>query len=472
MRYVLPLLLLFACGAHAGPLAALDAALEDAAGLKKNLALDVIYFWQPGGFTGNGYAAAAMHCNLLSREGDLTPPRIVQKDLIAVYRSDYGWDAKTFEKLAGLDPYFHQNAIVPAGSLYSMYWRGSPQYAAGWYRAEKAKTEIKIAIPAKWLPAKKIEALYELTNSNVPLLRWDWFFNQTAVCEDRQVGYYEILGIKNRKDAEELAGLNRKLADQRRKVQMAYLRRSGVAVNNRAIEWNQAYDGDWWFTKDVFKDIGENNVVRLLNGDLQHAAEEIYFSLPNGLPGMIACNQKGELQRVVPSKIAANKHGMNNDLNIHIPLNCMQCHVEVIRPFNDDARNLYRDKIVLESPDYVKYLRLKRLYLTDIDTTIQNSQRRFALAIKACNGLTPAANAEAYAETWSIYLERPLGLAEAAAELGTTQERLLKVVGAKVAAGLSDPVLSGLWNKNVVPVRREHWEELQGVIWDWLEYTP
>lgn len=454
----------------ATPVDVVKTALQDAAGLKPLEAQDTLYFFKPDGYTALQYAAFVMHCNLMSRESGFGRPRVVSKNILAVKKSDYNWNANLFEKFAKLDPYFHEVATVLAGKGYDLYWRGDAKFKPGWYRNEIAKAEIKIAVPHRTLLRyckKELEALYELTNSNVPVLRADWFFNQTAICKDREVAYYEILGLKNRKDAEELAGLDRVVVDKRRKIMQAYLIESGVALNNRAIEWMQAYDGDWWFTKDNFKDVGKANVVRLLDKDLDWAAEEIYFTLPNGLPGMLASNKDGTLQRIVPSEIACDKNAKGNDANIHVPLSCMRCHLEVIRPFDCDGRKLYQKRIRLESPDYNKYLRLKQLYLGDIDAVVLNSQQRYAAAIKECNGLTAAENAAAYAAFWDGYKVR-LGPAEVALELGISKQRLLDVVNKYIDIGLTDSVLAGLAQEPPVTIRREHIEELQGVLWEWV----
>ena len=470
MRWLWALLVFVGGVAQAAtPVDIVKACLEDATA-HPDKAADTIYFYQPGGYTPEQYAADTMHANLLSKETDFGRLRVVNREIVAAYKSDYGWDSDLFDKLAFTDPYFHEVATIKAGDTYDNYWRGGQGFKPGWYRTQVSK-EKKVAVPHRVLlrnSYQETRALYEQTNSNVPVLRADWFFFQTAACEDRVVGYYEVLGLKNRADAEELAGLDRKIVAKRKKQQNAYLVRSNVALNNRSIEWMQAYDGDWWLTKDSFKDTGKNNVVRLLNGDLDHDAEEIYGTLPNGLPLMIASDKNGVLQRIVPAKIALNKNGINNDLNLPVPFSCMHCHVEVVRPFSCDGRKLYQREIRLETPDYFKLKRLQQLYLSDIDHTIAESQRRYAQAIKACNGLVPAANASAYADRWRQYLEVPLGPAEVSVELGIPQDRVLRVIDGYIKAGLSDPVLSGLGQKPPVPLRREQWEEAQGLIWEWI----
>lgn len=430
------------------------------------------YLYHPGGFSEEDYAIACLHLNLLSREGEIILPRRLNAEVIVFGLSEYAMNPVVYEKLAILDPYFHEVLIVPPGQTAARrYYRGDKQFKAGWYdTVPKSAQEQRFPIPARWLISEEMNRLILLTNSVTPVLRWDWFFNQTSVCEDRQTSYYEFLELKNRNDFDKLAGLDKVLAISRRKNQQAYLIQSGVAINNRQIEWFKTFDGNYWVTKDSFKNTGRNNAVRLLNGDYEHDAEEIYGTLPNGLPLMAASDAKGNLQRVVPSKIATDGSATSNDRNIHVPLGCMRCHVEVIRPFNCDARRLYRGEILLDVIDPLRVARLQSLYLSDIDTTIKKSQEAYAEAFKKASGFTTAQAARAYGNVYRRYAEVPLDAGQAALELGITEERMLAVIGERIKKRLSDPVLSGLYQKPSIPIRREHWEELQGVIHTWLGY--
>jgi hypothetical protein len=464
MRRSLCLLLILAQPLQAaGPAAAALDALRDAAQLNQVEAYDTRYLWHPEAPRIERTGLYALQVNLLSRQDELIAPRRVQADLYAIKLSDYGIDAKTWEKLADNEPYLHEQRIIKANDVYSFYWVGGQGFKPGWYRNQKARVDLKLPASGRWMP-KEHDALIETCNTVIPLVRADWFFAQTSVSVSK-VGYYDFLGLKNRADAEKLAGLDRKIAATRKKVMRATLIESGVAINNRQIEWQAAYDGDWWATLDSFQSTGKNNAPRLLN-DADHDAEEIYYSLPNGLPGMLAGDAKGVLQKTVPDTIAHNK-AARNDKRIHVPLGCMECHAEVVRPFTCDSRLLYRGRIRLESPDPVKFLQLRQLFLRDIYAVRDKSAANYAAAIKQISGLEPARVAALYGEEYDRYY-RSLNRAQIAMELGVTEERLGAVIDAKIKAGLADPVLIGPGQNPEVKVRREHLEEAIGLLWGWL----
>lgn len=458
MRWTWLLLVLTTPLSAAGPGETAVLALRDAVSQGVQ-AVDTRYLYFPEPPVVQRAAIHNLQPNLLSRESEIILPRRIGGSLLAIKLSDYGLSPSTWEQLAFGEPYCHEIQIIPVGSGYRAYARATPGFKAGWYTFPPVKVETKVAQSASWMPKEHL-ALIETCQTLIPLVRADWFFAQTCVSNSR-VGYYDFLGIKSRADAEKLAGLDRKTAEARKKVMRAVLIESGVALQNRQIEWLAAYDGDWWATLDSFVSTGKNNAPRLLD-DQAHDAEEIYFRLPNGLPGMLACDAKGVIQKTVPDSIAHNK-AARNDKRIHAPLGCMECHVEVIRPFSCDARQLYRGRIRLESPDPFRFIKLRQLYLSDIYAVRERSAAGFAAAIHATTGLKPAEVALAYGEEYDRYY-RPLATPQIALELGVPVERLRAAIEVKVAQGLADPVLLNSDHK----VKREHFEEAQSVYWDWL----
>lgn len=467
--------LLLGVPALASPQAALAAAWQDAqrlpAGVREQtryLSLHAI----PPDQREQTRKVLAFHCNSLSREAELIAPRQVAPYLVAVTLTDYGWDAKTWEKLAEAEPYFHVSILVDEYQDWGYHSNGR------WVTTRREKTGRKIrkaSAAAPWLDTAQIAGLIAATQSQVPIVRADWFVNQTGISEGRKAGYYEFLGLQKRADIEKLAGLDIKAAQRLRKEIGAIVPQSGVALHNRQIYRYQTLGGPYWITLDTEDSTDKRNGIRLLNGDFadNHDAEEIYFTLPSGLPGYGASSAKGDLQRTVPDKIASDGSASGNDRRIHVgPKSCAVCHVEVIRPIDDWARKLYRGNIQLQAVDPAKFVRLRQLYLSDLDKHVKRDQDDYADAIKRVNGLTPLANAKAYAAFWDAYQEQPLRLTDAARELGTSEKRLTAAIERRVAAGLADPVLTGLIQKPPLTIIRQHWEELQPIVWQTLDYRP
>lgn len=451
----------------------------------------------------------AFHCNSLSSVADLEAPALVGPDLLRVNLRDYGWSASTWEKLAEFEPYYHLHDLQPIrtvdavgvpvgvaapvpvvvpdevvliedgrGVLHEVKrsevragqpcWRRGPgatlvrveDAPRAQEKKEEPRREQKTIPHAPWLVAADITALALATGSNVPIVRADWFLYQTAVVEDRgEASYYGFLNLKTRDDIWKLTALDVAAARRLQKEIAALVDQSGVAINNRQVIRFQALAGGYWFTLDAKSSKGQSNVVRILNGDFRHDAEEIYFVLPNELYGYAASAANGELQKSVPPDIAPrDDQSTSRDSRIHPGLSCIRCHVEGLRPIDDWARSVYQGELQLTSPDYDKYKRLKQLYLSDLPGKMEDDIRIFAKAVFRTNGLTVKDNASAYRAVWQAYADTPLGIEQQAFELGTTAEAWKKAIVAYGALGNRDPQIVGRLRRPTI--RREHWEEI------------
>lgn len=81
--------------------------------------------------------------NSLSRNSELIAPRPVAPDLWAVILSDYGWDEKTWEKFADIEPYFHltKEVEVTKEVAYGVY--ADPVAKTGWKQTEVKREKAK-----------------------------------------------------------------------------------------------------------------------------------------------------------------------------------------------------------------------------------------------------------------------------------------------------------------------------------------
>jgi len=442
----------------------------------------------------------AFHVNSLSREAYIANPSLVAPDLVRISLLDYEMDGKVWEKFKDVDPYFHAliqedkvevvTEVVEVDVPYG-YWKlntsGEIVTDEAWIKANKTKVfwettktvkekktvkrEKKVprtfVSAAPWLPPKEMAALVEACATEVPILRADWFVYWTAIQKGRQgVGYYDMLGLKKREDAEKLAALDVAAAKRVRKEIAALVAESGVAINNRQIVRYQSLTGGYWFTLDANESTGKSTALSLLDGDFKHDAEEIYAVLPNSLFFLVASNANGELQETVPDSIAFDHASTSNDRRIHPGLSCVRCHSEGLRAIDDWARETFQgpenpgSPVKLSSIDPRKLKRLQQLYLTPLKRQLEKDREVYAEALLAVNGLTPAENSRLYAQAWRDYAELSLTLADAARELCTTRLRLeaaLKGYGAVERSGPADPVvLSLLVGRRV---RREHFDE-------------
>lgn len=464
--------LLIAQTACAGPVDAAAAALNDARSLPPQVREQTrylpLYAIKPEHRT-EFMKALRFHVNQLSTNPDFSFPRLVTPDLAAVTLADYGWQVNTWERFNESEPYFYVQAIVKGGDPVYFY----KQDAKKWFVRREAKA-VQVPALAPWLPTKEITELTLLTNSATPIVRADWFLTQTAIAEGRKVGYYDMLGVgKKLTDFEKLVGLDRKFAQSLKKEIQAVVQTSTVALHNRHILRHPTLTGVWWETFDAKENVDVRNGLRLLNGDFTHDAREVYGTLPNGLFAFFLSDAVGNRANTAPDSIASDGRSGGSDRRVHVGLSCVRCHSPGIQPIDCWARKHYTGVLQLQSTDLGKYLRLKQLYLSDLDGRIRKDQADYAEALRSVNGLTPEANSKGYAAVWDRYQEQLVSVADVARETGWTEAAVLAAVSATVKKGLADPVLSGLLQTPPIPIQRQQYEELQPILWQTLGgYKP
>lgn len=462
------LVLAFASAAVAGPSEAVAAAYADAKALPALTAPQYRYLTTYAMRREDKEAfylnALRFWTNSLSRESEPVPFVQVSPDLYRVALLDYQWDARTWERLADVERWFHQKQTEETIETEDYGHYEGQRFVVTEKRPTGRKTTKTINASAFWLNPADIAGLINLTQSQVPIVRADWFIFQTGIQRDKQVGYYDFLGLGNKEaDFLKLIAADKEAARRVRKEIAATLARSGVALQNRGILRQQSITGPYWFTQDYKTSTDKQNTLQLLDGDTEPPAgdaSEQYGTLPNGLPAYWLQDAKGNRQNVVPPDIAHDRFATGNDLNIYAGKSCATCHAEIIRPIDDYARRLYRGAIKLQSVDYAKFVRLRQLYLSDLEARVKADQAEFAAALKRVNGLSPAENAKAFGQAWDAYAERDLSPADVARELGYSEKVLVE--GLKkysAAAGQVDPVLAGLLQAPPVPLRREHVDE-------------
>lgn len=390
---------------------------------------------------------AAFWFNSLSTETYITLPRHVSPTLMAVDIRNYEWDLYVYGHLANADPYFHVQLTTTG------------------------KDRTSAAAP--WLGAG-IAELIAKTGSQVPIVRFDWFVNQTAVQEGREGhGYYDFLRLgKKEADFYRLVGANEKLSDDAKKEMFAAVAKSGVARHNRALKVDQGLNGGVYGTIDYKASADLKNTINLINGNAvppKGDAREFYGPLANGLPAYALFNANGDRQNVAPPDIAGDSESPTPDKQVHVGLSCVRCHKEVLRPVDDFIRRAYSDDLILASPDFEIYKQLRRRYLTDLKGRIDNDRANFVRAIKACNGLSPLENAKAFATVFAKY-EQEMTVADCARELGVTVERLQEAIRSESA--LKPTTVAVLAKAKPLPILREHWEEQQPYVWKLLGNKP
>lgn len=407
------------------------------------------------------------HLNSLHRQVDILPTVPIGGDLIIrINLLDYGWDVKLWEKFN--DPYYHATIETktikhwPGG----IWWQDNKHYPANaftYYDIQKTK-----AI-APWVSQGQEQAtkeLVELTQTQSPILRADWFFNQTAIQEGRDVGYYDFLGIKDEKTFQEVIGFDAARADNFQRELREAVSRSGVTLQPRAIIRQISGGGSYWRTFDFKEARNEKNPLRILGKDIEKAydASEQFGHLPNGFWATGLFDKQGKRQDSAPDFIASDNRSNSHDRRVHVNASCIRCHDNGgLQDVNAWARNLFYPPLDLKSPDYVKLRELQQQYLSDIKGYLEWDRKRHADAVKKATGMDAKLYAKEYAKEWERYEDAVVDIEWAANDLGTTVKKLKEALKRDIVGrGIgTDIVLSGLIleGDRKVSIGIRQWEE-------------
>jgi hypothetical protein len=226
------------------------------------------------------------------------------------------------------------------------------------------------------------------------------------------------------------------------------------------------------------------NVMRLLDKDTRPAPGATPANstacLPNGLFGFWLQNGKdGNRQDVVrrtSSRSDQRHRPATTGTGATSAWRASSCHVEGIRPIDDYARRtLPRAALRLGSRRLPgSSCRLRQLYLSDLQSKVDDDRRVYARALWRLTGLKPAEMAKAYGAAWDWYAERDRAAADVALETGYSPRHVVAALKAAAAnAPPLDPVLAQLIADRPIPVRVEHLEEVFSLLMTLLRgYIP
>lgn len=403
------------------------------------------------------YRVYSGHANGLSVESDISPLTVVPGTAGALLRvniQDYGWNAATWEKLTDADPYYHLTVTVQESKHYPQgLWHGGQFYAPGYWNYGPKK-DVRATAPwiAEGPAAAQMKELIEWTHSQSPILKADWFFNQTAIQAGRAAGYYDWLGVKDEKSFQALVGFD--AGKHRRKVELREaISDSGVTEQPRGYARFEADEGGAYrYTLDFRIGVAGLNALRVLGQDIEDAyrdpknvkdvASEQFGDLPNGFLASFLGNNAGVRQDSAPDFIASDGLSKSNDKRVHVNASCLRCHKNAgTQTLTAWARNLFQPPLALQDPDPHKFRVKKQQYLRALEPAQERDRQRFSAAIQEATGLDAKAYLAAYAAEWERYEDAKVDLAWAADEMYVTPDVLTKALmrQLKVTGGI-DPV--------------------------------
>ena len=401
--------------------------------------------------------------NSLSHAHTLVPPVAVANSDGRMWRIDLealGIDPKTFDRLAQLgsgrtpipEPYFHIVTETVTEVEETRYWQGGNQngkyYAAGNY-IEKVKKSVKTYAQAPWLPQKEIVQLGVETQSDSPILRWDWFAYY-ALLEPR---YHEIIGVNDLNDAKKLADADENVADKLGSETKGVVKRSEVASNTRGLRRVPTRlrrgKGYFWISDDYESSVAGNdllaNAQQLI--DAKPGAHEVIWSLPNGLQAYLVTDGNGKRLDRAGIEFAHDVRNGFASVEVENPRSCMACHSTGIIPIRDEIRLVTKKGLALQV-EQIKHddARLAqqivdRFFASDIAEEVQTDQANYAAVVKALTGQAPAAVHLVLRKALLGY-EADVGLSQLARETGYDEQTVRGVLERSAKSNLDQSALS------------------------------
>jgi hypothetical protein len=426
------------------PASELKAAYLDAAKLSKEQCYGAHYlslYSIPAERRAAAASVLGWQLNALSRVRVITPitkDNYVSSTLIRIHFTDYALEAKDYsewftawENMAFHDPTWHiQTEVLAYG-----------------------KTKL-VSVDGGWVGLDYAQKLKQLTGSNGPILRADYFIAGAS----HPPYYHDFAGIPATVDEFYKAfGLDQKTIERLRANAGANLIISGITDKDRHAQWAQGPLGGVYTTLDSAAVTADRSGIRRpLNAfgtNLKFDAGEYIAVGGNGLLRFALYDAKGKRQNSVPDAIAKDKSDPHGPGIVYPMASCVRCHVESgLRPFKDDQQAYLEG---LRGYDAATILRIHEFYDEPRLQRQMNFDRETykAACLKAC-GLEPKAVAEALATEIREYLYLPLGIEQAAVECGVSVDEF------KFAMNhTNDPMLIALCNGR--KVLRGQWSSSQ-----------
>lgn len=429
-------------------------------------------------------AVISFVCNSLGTRKGIFIPEFVgasEETVVRINIVDYDWDSNSWENLskngsgpkAQPEPYFHyliEEPIVEKKKVKKTIKRikkipnGKDQFNRPIFKEVEVDEEIEVEEPvstksrkisalAPWIDKVGITTLIELTRSESPIIRGDWFLSNVTV----PPAYYDFLKLGNNiKDFQNLVFANQELSALAKSLDKGIVITSIVARNNRTLTRSPTFtNGYYWQSHDSLTSVDDRNYI--LNPlDEKFDATEDIGTLPNGLQAYFLTDGKGLRLDFANPDIAID--GTAVDKVVRTGRSCIICHSEGIKFIDDEVRNLTKllknkESIRLLATKEDDYYRIQDLFGYDLDERIIGDQNIYRKAVGRATGMTSEENAKLFSEFYDSYAEHLLTKEVVSQEVGLPPPELEKYIRMS-----RDPLLLGLIKEPIRPIRRDQWE--------------
>lgn len=324
--------------------------------------------------------------NSLSWNSKIMTPAAINRDstLLRIDLRDYQWTSETWKKLTDYYDY-----------------------------------GIKYDVP-------EATACLSQTECELPFVRTDWFIARAGV----PPLYHDILNLPlTVAELEQQLRVPAQQNIEQERVIRAGFNESGISQNNRLIERHASAFGAYWKSYDFGRSDGTGNVFAnpLGPSGSKYAfvadGGEMIFNLPNGLQGYFIADAEGRRLDKAPTNIVSDHQ--QADRAVVNGLSCMSCHLRGIIPKADQVREFVERTPTAFDADSAATIaalfptrdELFRVQSADAER-YQNAVRETGNTISRTESLAALARK----------FDSALGIAQAAAEAGISEEMLQNVL--------------------------------------------
>lgn len=284
--------------------------------------------------------------------------------------------------------------------------------------------------------------LQGLTQSNAPIVRYDWFIVKILSALDGGL-YYDFVGVERNpagKTAQEAwlesIGLSEKTVQNLRSDQRAAIFRSNVTGRPRRIDVFQgsyvrpsAGSGLVTITHDIGEgDVGaDKDPIRNLL-DIKDKAREVIAERRNGMHIFLLFDNQGNLQNSAPDDVVRD-HTIPSPhpARVQSAIGCIRCHgpFDGLQPFGNDVQKMLKGYLRIFDdfssnaavPDTLE--RLAGLYTGDLSKPIRRGRDDYSDAVfQATRGQSVSSISEGVSNTYGSYFFELVDAQKACLELG------------------------------------------------------
>lgn len=355
-------------------------------------------------------------------EGEVVKPQRVSDTLWYADMRDYGWCPEQVKAVFDLQPYF----VTPAVDKAPPYL-----FRADWFIVNCMDTTWQEDRGGKTFPYYVLQYGLGKEPKDADEFRKAWYVDLDTIRKLKT----EHGTVVNKGD-------------------------SGVSRHTRQLRRARTLLGYYWETRDVkshdFLDGKTRDFVEDLFANQADAGEYIATNKRGLQTYLLTAGNAGKFKRVEFGDPAAVLDQTDEeDRRVRTAKGCVVCHSMGINP----PSNVIKDLLNVMGGDIKAYYKelareIRRFYLADLNNEVLADNRIFQDAIKACNGLTPEANAEAFVTVYDWY-RQDVSPEQAGREVGLTVPQLKDTLKSATTGRL-------VYLFHDKPVPREAWDSLNG----------